>query len=436
MVESFQHHSCSERGNENELAASGPPRKTELKTLSCFFLLAPLTLCATVPSLAQLPRKPAPRGMLEVPSAGKGRILTSRMGGTASARKMLTALKMMLGEYFDKPITVTRAFADPDDQNLQAAFIARLRGVPVRGIVAVTMKGGAGQGTLMFDDARTFAKSFGGMRSKKTSGGGGGARRWAGGLVKLTSHTAPDGSARISLPSGFLITGAYKGTLDIVGPNGAVMALGAAAICTRHEAAGMFPGTAAVDFDDPVRATVDYVRFIGEKAGTRIVMKIIDTQPVRDWQNGRAAFIRYQLTVKDKTIEGFGLFAIMPTDVNQALFYQSYINSSPAHYRTQFPAMLQAWGTYSINPAVFKERLMAAAASLRGMSEIITSGGQSNAAVNTKVSEAWSDYMRDKGTWSDPSTGGRYKVDNTLTNGGGTPTVNGVALEPVALGDL
>jgi len=118
--------------------------------------------------------------------------------------------------------------------------------------------------------------------------------------------------------------------------------------------------------------------------------------------------------------------------VNQALLYQSFILAPRATYRSQFPGMLQAWGSWSINPAVFTDRLIAAAGSLRGMSDIITGSNANQQATNARVNEAWSDYIRDQSTWTNPNDGNRFKVPNTNA----TPTVGGVPLQPVPLGDL
>lgn len=395
-------------------------------------------LTAATPALAQLPRQPAPHGMVEVASGGGtgGRILTSRMGGTTSARKILAALKMVSAEYFDKPFTVTRAFADKHDHNLQAAFTARLKGVPVHGIASVAMQKEGGQGTLIFDNAQSFAKSFHALVARQNRGGAGQGGGTGASEVTLTRRTAPDGSCEISLPPGFQITDSYKGVLDIVGPKNAQMGLGGHFVCTRYEAASMFPGIPPVDFDDPVRAMMDFVHYMGQKAGVSSQIKILDARPIPDWNPGRAAYIRYNIRYSGKSVEGFGLFCIAPTDINQAMYYQSFIAAPSATYRSQFPGMMKAWGTWSINPGVFQERLMAAMQSMRGMSDIITSGHANREQSEARVFEAWSDCMRDQTTWGHPDTGAHYKVSNVLTNDGGTPYVGDVALQAVPLSGL
>lgn len=403
-----------------------------IKRTTTLCALVALGMITALPASAQLPKKDPPKGMLEISTGTTGRILTSRMGGTSSAHKMLLALKMVSREYFDGPISVTRAYADPMDQNLQAAFTAKLKGTPVRGIVAVAMNGSDGQGTLLFDNAKTFETAFKTLVAKQQSGGGGNAGRPA--PVRLIPTAAPDGSCQISLPPGFTITGAYKGTLDISGPNGAVMALGAP-IAITNRAYGQSDGMPAVDFNNPVRAAVDYMTYASRKANVPISLKIIDSTPTTS-TGGRAAYIRYSAQVNGQTMEGFGLFSINPTDANLGFLYMSFIAAPHSSYRTQFPAMLEAWKTWSINPKVFQERLMAAANSLKGMSDIISGSNANTQATNARVSEAWSDVMRGQTTWDNKDNGNRYKISNTYTDGGGIPMENGTVLQQVPLQDL
>ena len=388
------------------------------------------------PALAQLPAHATPKGMTEVSTGGGGgRILTTKLGGTASARKMILGLKMLSGEYFDKPFVITRAFADQGDRYAQAAWTTTLRGVPVRGVASVAMDGDGGEGTLVFDNAKTFEKSFAHLLTRLGGGNrGGGGKGMA--PVKLTPQQAPDGSCKISLPPGYRIVNSYQGTLDIVGPNKEIMGLGGPMICTSYQGGRMFPGMPAVDFNNPVQAMLDCCHFMSRKNGIPMEVKILDARPVPGWTTGRAAYIRYTMIYggkyAGKSDEGFGLFSISQTDTNQAMFYQSFIVAPHATYRTQLPAMLQAWGTWSISPDVFTKRLLAAAQSMRGISDIITGSNANTQATNARVSTAWSDMMRDQGTWSNPNDGTRYKVSNTVTN----PVVNGTALEPVPLRDL
>ena len=262
-----------------------------------------MTCTLSTSALAQLPPKAAPQGMLQITtgeSTGGGRILTSRIGGASSAHKMLQALKMVSGEYFDKPFVITRAFADKSDQNLQAAFTARLKGVPVHGVASVMMQGEVGQGTLLFDEAKTFTKSFARLVGRQNGGGAVGQN--AAPPVTLTPQAVPDGSGQISLPPGFQIAGAYKGTLDIVGPNGAAMVLGAPTVCTSRQAGAMYPGLPAVDFSSPERALVDYINYMSRKAGVPATVKILDVKPVSGFA-GQAAYIRYHAEAAGKSAE-------------------------------------------------------------------------------------------------------------------------------------
>lgn len=103
-------------------------------------------------SSASLPRKPVPNGILELPSGGESRILSSQMHGTVSARKLLTRFQRELTGYFNQ-FKVVSAVSDRADQNLQAEFTARLDVVPVRGLIKIRMQGSRGQVTMLFDRA-------------------------------------------------------------------------------------------------------------------------------------------------------------------------------------------------------------------------------------------------------------------------------------------
>jgi hypothetical protein len=378
--------------------------------------------------VASLPRRPAPEGMLELPTGGVGRILTSRMGGTNSARKMLMALNIGIDGYFDSAPRLTAAAADRNDQNLQAAFIARLGGVPVRGIIAIEMQGNSGQATMIFDQQAAFPQTFSRLtqRLSASSGQGGGGGGGAPAPVRLTPAQFPDGSGQIGLPPGFHITNSYKGTVDVAGPNGEGMSLGGYATVTYPQSRGMFQGVPVVSSNDPVRAVIDLQAFYHQR------IKIIDARPVQVQANGRWAFIRYSTNNSNgQPVEGLGLFGMMPIDQTQGLLYQSYVNAPPQVFRQSLPAMWAAWQSWGIKDQVFKDRMTATLNSMRETGDILTSANQNRQDTYARVNQAWSNEIRDEGMWRIPGTGRdgaqvRLRNDNDITH----------SLEPVPIGDL
>jgi hypothetical protein len=375
---------------------------------------------------AALPRKQPPQGMLELPSGGAGRVLTSRMSGTPSARKMLMALLMGIDGYFDARPTLTAAFADAADQNLQAAFTARLSGVPLRGVLAIQMRGDAGQATLVFDHAGSFAQTFARITqavSQPAQGGGRGAPA----QLQLTPTQLPDGSGHISLPPGWRVVNSYKGTVDALGPNGEMLGLGSYAAVNSKMMGNMYPSIPKVDFNDPVRAALDYAAF------QRQQVRVIDVKPIQSSVPGRWAFMRFQTAINGVPVDGLGLYGIMPVDQVQGILYMSYAVAPTQAFRNSLPGMWAAWLSWGVSDAVYRERLNSAVASMRDTGDIITGSYWDRQDTYARVNRNWSDYMRDESVWRDPADPNtHYRISNAHL----PPDGNMGRLEPVPLKDL
>lgn len=378
---------------------------------------------------APLPRKPPPQGMVEVPTEGGGRVLTSRMSGTNSARKMLTALRMGIEGYFDAPPVVSAAFADNEDQNLQAAFTAKLGGVPVRGVMAIQMRGDAGQATLIFDRWNAFPQTFARLAQSITQPGGDGGSGGAGGggPVQLTPTRLPDGSGQISLPPGWRVTNSYKGTVDAVGPNGEMLGLGGVMAVNTPQVARLYPTVPSADFSDPVRALQDVAAFRQQR------IQIIDSRPVQMQAAGRFAFIRFRAVMNGQQYDGLGLYGIQPIDEIQGILYSSYAVAPSRIFRETLPGMWAAWQSWGVSDATLRERYTSAAASMRETGDILTGAYWNRQDSQARVNKNWSLYMRDESMWRDPNQPDtHYRVPNSALPADGDMG----RLEPVPLQDL
>jgi hypothetical protein len=366
--------------------------------------------------------------MAELPTGGAGRVLASRMSGTASARKMLSALLIGIDGYFDTRPTMTAAFADAGDQNLQAAFTAQLGGVPVRGVMAVQMRGDAGQATLLFDRAASFPQTFPRLAqliAQPAGGGGGGGGGPA--PVQLTPTQLPDGSGQISLPPGWRVTNSYKGTVDAVGPNGEVLGLGGPNAVNSYQARGLYDHLPTVSFSDPVQAFRDYFAFHRQE------VTILDARPVELQAAGRFAFIRYRASANGQSFDGLGLYGIQPIDEIQGILYVSYAAAPSRVFRESLPGMWAAWQSWGVSDATLRERLTSAAASMRETGDIITGSYWNRQDSYARVNQAWSNYVRDESVWRDPSDPNtQYRIPNAYL----PPDGQMGRLEPVPLRDL
>lgn len=358
-----------------------------------------LLVAASSLGLAQtLPNRPAPQGMATANTGGQGRVLYTTLSGSRSATKLAQAVRLGIQGYFDGPPLFQAAVRNAKDTQLQAGFTAKLEGVPVIGLLLVAVTGpDGGQAALLFDVRSRAAQTLPAMQRALMGSGGAPAP------VQLTRTPFPDGSGTIGLAPGWQVVNSYKGTVDIVGPEGTVMGLGGVLNVVSAQAAALFPGSPYVSTLDPAAAFVE----LAQQSGVR--MQLLDQRPT-PWQNGQAAFVRYRANVKGTTLDGFGLVALMPYDTNAMIFYQSFVYAPAQVFPRILPTALQTWASWSINPSVFTERLMAAAQSMRGTSEIISSVNADRGRAYASINEGWNEYFRDLATVED-NGGNRSQVN-------------------------
>jgi hypothetical protein len=220
---------------------------------------------------------------------------------------------------------------------------------------------------------------------------------------KLTTTQIPDGTGSIGLAEGWKMASGANGAVSAVGPNGAMMDLGIPLnVVTRgvealfpDVGAAAFPGVTRVDFNDPVRAFLDVAAAIGPKTGIRLT-KIRSIEYITGWPNGKAAYIRYTVSVKGKSQEAFGIYAIMPIDNVSGMFYYSVVTAPTATFNKQFPTMLAMWKSWSLNDATARQRLADAAASLAGVdyAGAMKSVNENRKAAGERTAARFNAYIR------------------------------------------
>jgi hypothetical protein len=357
------------------------------------FLLAVLSSAAIQLASAQsLPNKAVPKGMSSWPTNGSGRVLSTKMSGSPSATKIFQALMIGIKGYFDATPKVLNAFRDPRDSQVQASFTASINRVPVTGLIGVATQGNQARGVILFDASREFANSVNRLVTVATGGGASAAN------VQLTRISFPDGSGSIGLAPGWQLMYANQGAADIKGPQpGTGMSIGANLIV---------PYTSS----DPAQA----IQLMAQQQGKNLRLTVIDSKPT-PWQNGNAAFVHYRTLMDGQSMDYFGLFAITPYDGNQVFFYTSYIQASSANFPQVLPVGLKIWGSWSVNPAVFAERLNKAAQSMRETSAILSSTNANRQHAIEGINAGWSQYFRDVATL-EANGGGRSEVDASFAS--------------------
>ncbi len=219
--------------------------------------------------------------------------------------------------------------------------------------------------------------------------------------VPLTRVRFADSSGTIGVAQGWRLTASANGAASLTGPNGATMNLGIPlnVVVTGVEnqfpdVPGVFPGVPRVSFSSPIQALADLLKALGPIQGLKISrFQAVEPTP---WYRGGAAYIRTSLTLRGKPFENFGLYAIMPVNSAQALFYFSNISAPSADYRRQYPLMMAMWNSWSVNPALIKARLAGAA---KALAEVDFPGTVNSVVANRRAAAEhaalqWNLYIR------------------------------------------
>jgi hypothetical protein len=360
------------------------------------FKIAVLFVLAVSSALAQqaLPARNVPKGMNSLQTNGSGRVLSTKLSGSSSATKMFQALMIGIKGYFDATPKLLNAFRDPRDSQIQASFTSSLRGMPVTGLIGVATQGKQARAVILFDASRAFAGSVNRLVTVAT-----GAHI---ANVQLTRVSFSDGSGSIGLAPGWELKYAGQGAADIAGP---------------QPYSGMSIGanlTVPYTSSDPAQAIQMIARQVAQQQGKTIRLTIIDSKPT-PWQNGNAAFVHYRTLMDGQSMDYFGLFAITPYDGNQVFFYTSYIQATSANFAQVLPVGLKIWGSWSVNPAVFAERLNKAAQSMRETSAILSNTNTNRLQAFEGINAGWGEYFRDVATLED-SGRSRSQVDVSFAN--------------------
>ncbi len=311
-------------------------------------------------------------------SGEAGQALTATFTGGRSAKATFRSALRIAGEYFDQPPVIGSAVVGPHDETVEGLFRASWRGTAVRGLMVASIDGGAGYVGMIFDRENQFARSLPDLSRQmqaslpaQTQGGGRQAaapvRRYA--PQRLTQTTLPDGSGSVGLPAGWTITGAYKGCFDASGPNHGIASLGCALPAITNPLPGTPANVVTGPYRDPVHALpqmIDVALMQGKLRSRQASMEIIESAPVATQQGqGQAAYIAFRL--RDQQAEGRYLAMVQtaPIDDSSWFAYMSVVGCSSNHFAEMFPTLWAMWKSWSVNPAVFRERMDAALQSMR-----------------------------------------------------------------------
>ncbi len=210
----------------------------------------------------------------------------------------------------------------------------------------------------------------------------------------LSRYQFPDGSGTIGLASGWKILNAGNGAVAAKGAKGAISLGIPLPVVSRNVAAqfpsipnaALFPGSLRVDLTDPAHAAIDMMLAINRKTPgslRNIKIKAVEYVPV---EKGKAAFIRYSVTLNGVPSEAFGLYTLLPIDATQGMLFYSIVCASKDTYGKALPTMMAMWHSWSLSDAVIRKRLQDAATAL---GEIDVVGARNEVTAHRrKVAEA------------------------------------------------
>lgn len=319
--------------------------------------------------------------------------------------------------FFDGIPRLQAVVADRSDHNVQALFSATRQGTPIMGVVSISLDNG-GSVSLLFDRPNSFSNSFLRLRQAMAQSAPRGHAE-----VPLHSVRLADGSS-ISLPQGWNVTNVNKGSVDLSGPRGEEMSLGAAASVYNHvRRLPYMPANYVFQAPccDPVRA---YAALFPQIAGAlaqrsirppQVLDGILEYQATA-WPRGQAAYILSASRMAGRPRLNYLLVAAMPSYMDPWTVYMSGVSAPTDVFREELPTMLRIWGSYSVNPAIFTERLQHAAQTMKSTAEMMRATAAETSRAMQSCHEGWDQVIRGVQTIEDPRTGERMPdIDNTMS---------------------
>jgi hypothetical protein len=346
---------------------------------------------------------------------GSGGVILGSFSG--NARSATATAQGMLGElrgFFDAFPSISTAARSDSDRQFQALFSTSIENVPVVGVIGVELNAGGGTVAIVYDRAGHLRDSYLRLRGKS---------------VSLQRTGLPDGSS-IRLPQGWRVSGSAKGSVDVTGPNREAISLGIAA--PVHTQRPNLPGGYANyvfwgPCCDPVRAmaalTPQVSALLVKTGGPSLqLLRVIDSQPTPSPVNGgQSAFIFADTSVGGRPSQQFSWVLAAPAGYGQWMYYISSISAPTEIFAAQASTMIAIWNSYSINPAVFKERMDTAIRNMNQATASILAAGRESERVRECAAERWDQVIRGVDTIENASSGRRYQVDDSyarnLVNG-------------------
>ena len=219
------------------------------------------------------------------------------------------------------------------------------------------------------------------------------------------------------MPANWIITGSFKGVVDVKGPAGELVSLGG----YQMGYVNPLPGTPANMMTGPPRPPAQALGLFLDVSFGRALSRgqasyqIIEHAPV-PYQGGQSAYILFKYNTQGKSQQGLALVTVAPVDNTSWLFYSSIVSAPAEQFAQELPTLWAIWKSWSVNPAVFRERMDAAVQSMRETSRIISESYANTQRTYDNVNAAWSQVIRGVTTVENVVTKSRVDVDTNVVD--------------------
>lgn len=361
-------------------------------------------------------------GWRRVPTE-RGVLLLAETPRPGSATRQLAGGLRELSAAFGGSLVPTSGFADAADREAQATFRAEADGLPVAGLL---VSFGAGPGLLAatYDREERLRGSLPDLLSalRSAAPAGEGAGRGAP-PVRWTTAPLPDGSGTIRIPADWRVTSAYQGAVDVAGPRGEAMSLGIGypvatpAAATNPLTGQLMDGLVSPPLD-PVTAVqglfprvAEFLQRANPAQPGLSGVRVLEASAIPSSVGGPAAFILWEGLVGGRPYRAFSLVDCSPPTSGYWMLYSSTVSAPVEGFGAAFPVMMEAWGGWRVNPAVFRQRLQRAYRTMRETHRLLTEAAETRSRSFDRSLADWTEVFRGSRVVEDTRTGERTDLD-------------------------
>jgi hypothetical protein len=332
---------------------------------------------------------------------GAGIVMYGALTGKAAS-----AVGVLLGVFtysqaFDPTPVLPLVITDQSDRHAQALFTAKVRGAPVTGIAVASLGDAGGDVSVFYDDSASFAASFPRLRQALAQSDGTGT-------VALSPIRLGDGG-EISIPPGWRITSQGTELVELLGPQGESLSLGA----TFPVYAGPGPAVLQGPCCDPVaalQAVLPQLATLAQRPGLPVpqLTAIVEAQPTPDPDGKDGAFILANVIVGGRPYGYFALANAVASFADPWTFHLSGAMAPQPVFAAELPTLLEIWRSYSRNPPDFADHLQQALPNMDATQQLLRSTIIKRETADYNASAAWTPVL----TAFASRNGGPAEVDN------------------------